>query len=251
MSFPIMGIAPFSALYAAPTTTAKSHIGQLAMDPMGGLWRYFRAGAAITNPLLGCGNYQQPSDASITAAAVGALEVDVTSLTVYDSVAKDQFADGTLIVGAATANRRWYHIRGNTYNAADDTTLTLHHPVRYAIAGDEWATLTANPWYDVRHLTAGANLMSVVCMPLQPVASGSYAWGKTRGPIFGTVTSTVPGAAAKDRAVVFNGADGALRMADEAWGLSTPNSEQYAGWLIPRTGSTYAAGDQCIWLQIE
>jgi len=244
-----MGVAPFSALYAAPTATAKAHIGQLAMDPMGGLWRYFRAGAAITNPLLGCGNYQQPSDASITAAAVGALTVDVTSLTVYDSVVKDQFADGTLIVGAAAANRRWYHIRANTYNAADDTTLTLWHPVRYAIAGTEWATLTANPWYDVRHLSAGAGLMSVVCMPMQPVTAEYYAWGKTRGPIFGVVSSTVPGAASNDRLVVFQGTDGAMIMADESWNAG--NSQQIAGWLIPRTGSTYAAGDQTVWLQIE
>jgi len=250
MSFPVMGTAPFSALYAAPTTTAKAKIGQLAMDPMGGLWRYFKAGAAITNPLLGCGNYQQPSDCSIGAASVGDMTVDVTALTVYDSVAKDQFADGTLIVGAAAANRRWYHIRANTYDAEDDTTLTLHHPVRYAIAGTEWATITANPWYDVRHLSAGANLMSVVCMPLQPVDSGSYAWGKTRGPIFGVVSSTVPGAAANDRLVVFQGTDGAMIMADEAWHTGT-NSSQICGWLIPRTGSTYAAGDQCVWLQIE
>lgn len=251
MSFPIMGTAPFSALYAAPTASPKAVIGQLAMDPMGGLWRYFRAGAAITNPLYGVGSYSQPSDCGVAETAVGLLTIACDALTVFDSVTKDQFADGTILIGASAANRRFYHIRGNTYNASDDTTLTLHHPVRYAITGSEWATIVSNPWYDVRHLAAGAGKMSVVCMPMQPVDSTFYAWGKTRGPIYGIVSSTTPGAASYDRLVVFQGGDGAMIMADESWGKSTPDSQQIAGWLIPRTGDTYGGGDQTVWLQIE
>lgn len=250
MSFPTMaGEVPLSALYAAPTSTAKGKIGALAMDTMGGLWRYCRAGAAITNPLLGAGNYQQPSDCSVGVTAVGSWTISCTALTVYDTVAKNQFADGTIIIGAAAANRRWYHIASNPADDEDDVVITLHHPVRYAIAGTEWATLAASPWYDVRPLSAAGGLMSVVCMPMQPVTSGYYFWGKTRGPIFGVVSSTVPGAAGSDRLVVFQGTDGAMIMADESWNAG--NSQQIAGWLIPRTGGTYAAGDQTVWLQIE
>jgi len=249
MSFDITGRGSFEQLYAAPTATATATIGDLMEDEMGGRWRYCKAGADISNPCLGVGNYSQPSDCSVTATAVGSFTIPCTSLTVYDTVAVNQFAKGTIIIGAAVANRRWYHIKSNPAAADDDVTVTLYHPVRYAIAGTEWATLIPSPWYDVRPLSAGQNMMSVVCMPMQPVTSGYYFWGKTRGPIFGTVSSTVPGAAACDRLVIFQGTDGAMLMADDSWNDSS--AMQIAGWLIPRTGSTYAAGDQTVWLQIE
>ena len=86
-------------------------------------------------------------------------------------------------------------------------------------------------------------------MPLQPVTSGYYFWGKTRGPVFGVVSSTVPGAASNDREIVFQGTDGALIMADEAWNAG--NSQQYAGYLLPRTGGSYGGGDQTFFLCLE
>jgi len=246
MSFDITGRGSFEQLYAAPTATATATIGDLMEDEMGGRWRYCKAGAAITNPLYAAGNYSQPSDCSVTATVVGSFTIPCTSLTVYDTVAVNQFAKGTIIIGAAAANRRWYHIKSNPVAADDDVTVTLYHPVRYAIAGTEWATLIPSPWYDVRPL-AGDGYMSACCMPMQPVDSGYYFWGKTRGPIFG-VAGTQPGAVASDRYVVFAD-DGAMIMADESWGAST--SKQPCGWLIPRTMGTYAAGDQTVWLQIE
>jgi len=240
--------APFSALYADPTTSQKATIGSLASDPLGGLWRYMKAGAAITNPLLGVGSYAQPTDCTPAATAVGSWTIAVTGSTDASCV-KDQYANGTIIIGAAAGYRRWYHIKGNTASSTTTTTLTLHQPVTYAIAGTEWATINTNRFYDVRPLSAGAGYMSVCCMPLRAVASGSYCWAKVRGECFGVVSSTVPGAASNDRMIVFQGTDGALIMADEAFHAA--NSQQLAGWLIPRTGGTYAGGDQTFWLQIE
>jgi hypothetical protein len=106
-----------------------------------------------------------------------------------------------------------------------------------------------NRFRDVRHISAGAGYMSVSCMPLRTVSSGYYCWAKVRGETYGVVSSTVPGAASADRLIVFQITDGALIMADEAWNAGVSN--QVAGWLIPRTGSTYAGGDQTFWLQIE
>ena len=249
MSFDITGRGNFEQLYAAPTATPTATIGDVMEDEMGGRWRYCRAGAAITNPLMPAGNYSQPSDCSVTATAVGSFTIPCTSLTVYDTVAANQFANGVIIIGAAAANRRWYHIRSNPAATTDDVTITLYHPVRYAIAGTEWATLTASPYYDVRPFGSGTSgFMSAVCMPMQPVTSGYYFWGKTRGPIFGVVSSTVPGAAANHRLCVFQAGDGALVMAHEKWAST---SEQIAGYLIPHTGDTYAAGDQTLMLQLE
>ncbi len=237
--------APFSALYADPTTTKKATIGSLASDPLGGLWRYIQAGAAITNPLLGCGSYSQPADGTPSATAVGSWTLIVTHATAV----KDQYANGTIIIGAAAGYRRFYLIKSNTVSNGTSITLTLHSPITYAIAGTEWATMCENRFRDVRHISAGAGLMSVCCMPLRAVASGSYCWAKVRGETYGVVSSTVPGAASNDRQIVFQGTDGALIMADEAFHAA--NSQQLAGWLIPRTGSTYAGGDQTFWLQIE
>uniref|UniRef100_A0A6M3J3R8 Uncharacterized protein n=1 Tax=viral metagenome TaxID=1070528 RepID=A0A6M3J3R8_9ZZZZ len=243
--FNFTGFISFEAAYAAPTATATAKIGELREDEMGGRWRYCKAGAAITNPLLGLGCYAQPADNTPSATAIGSMTLIVTDAT----CTADQYANGTILIGAAAAYRRFYHVRSNTASDGTYTTLTLYHPIRYAIAGTEWATIVPSPYSDVRHISAGAGLMSVVCMALQTVTSGYYFWGKTRGPAYGIVSSTVPGAASNDRAIVFQGTDGALIMADEAWNAG--NSQQYAGYLLPRTGSTYGGGDQTFMLQLE
>ncbi len=246
MSFPIMGIAPFSALYAAPTATKKAVIGQLAMDPMGGLWRYCYTGAGFTNPLLGAGAFATYTSLTPAITAVGSWTMAYTG-SGDATCTEDQYANGTIVIGASVYNRRVYHIAGNTASSGTTGTLTLHHPVRYAIAGTEWATINPCPWADVRDM-ASDGYRSVVCFPMQPVTSLYYFWGKTRGFCFGTVASTTPGAAADDRALAFN-RDGALIMVDEAWGKATPNSMQYAGWLIEKTAS--GDGDQSFMLQLE
>ena len=241
------GFASFETLYAAPTAATTAVIGQQVQDPMGGLWRYGYFGAAITNPLLAAAGYKQPTDLTPGATTVGSYTIACTG-SGDASCTADQYANSTIIIGAAAANRRFYHIKSNTASATTTTTLTLYHPVRYAIAGTEWATINPCPWADVRPMGSGATYDSACGMPLQPVTATYYAWMKTRGPIFGTVMSTVPGAAANDRLVVFH-QDGSMKMADEAWNAGT--SEQICGWLMPRTASTYAAGDQGVYLQIE
>lgn len=240
-------VSPFSALYAVPTSTPKAKVGQKTEDPMGGIWRYCRAGAAITNPLLVAGNNGYPSDCSVGATAVGSWTIACTSLTVFDTVTKDQFANATILIGAAAANRRFYHVSSNPAAATDDVVLTLHHPVQYAITGSEWATIVPSPYYDVRPM-AGGNVTGV-CWPGQPVDSGYYFWAKTRGPIF-MVAGTVPGAVTRDRLGVV-ATDGSVIMADESWGSGY--NDQIAGYLIPHTQGTYGSGsgDQTMQLQLE
>lgn len=237
----------FEQVYKAPTATLAGmgqHIGQLGMTPDGSLWRLFKAGAAISNPLQGCGSYDQPEDVTPSATAVGSRTLIVNSST----ATKNLYAGGTIIIGAAAAYRKFYHITGNTATSGGYSTLYLAHPILYAIAGSEWATMVCSPYRDVRSVNASQGYMSVCCMPLQTVTSTYYAWGKTRGPTYGIVVSTVPGAASMDRIVVFH-IDGALVMADEAWNAG--DSRQFAGWLIPRTGGTYAGGDQTFYLCLE
>ena len=245
MSFPVTGRAVFEGLYAAPTVDPVATIGDVQEDEMGGRWRYCKAGAAISNPLLAAGGYAQPTDLTPGITAVGSYTIACTG-SGDASCTKDQYANGTIIIGAAAANRRFYHIKGNTASSTTTTTLTLYHPVRYAIAGTEWATINPCPWADVRPMAG--NYMAAVCLPFQPVASGYYFWGKTRGLSFGTVHSTVPGAAANDRALIFSAA-GALMMADESFYAQT--SHQLAGYLLPRTMGDYAGGDQGFMLQLE
>ena len=210
-----------------------------------------RAGAAIgaSNTLLGCGSYSQPTDVTAGETAVGSWTISCSGSS-DASCAKDQYANGVIVIGGSSATyRRFYHIKSNTASTTTTTTLTLHQPVTYALAGTEWATICTNRFYDVRNIDAAGGYMSVCCMPLRAVASGSYCWAKVRGETFGVVSSTVPGAASEDRMVVFQGSDGALIMADEAYNGS--RSCQIAGWIMPRTAGDYAAGDQSFWLQIE
>ena len=244
MSFPITSYAPLSALYAAPTAAVKAALSQGVEDELGGRWRYCKAGAAITNPLLGAGAFATYTAVTPAITLVGSFTMAYTG-SGDASCTKDQYAGGTIIIGAAAANRRVYHIRGNI--ASSDTTgiLTFHHPVRYAMAGTEWATINPSPYRDVRPM-ASDGYRSVVCFPLQPVTSGYYFWGKTRGLCFGIVASTTPGAAADDRALAFN-REGALIMVDETWNAG--NSMQYAGYVIAKTAS--GDGDQSFMLQLE
>jgi len=247
------GFAGFETLMATPTVAATAEIGQLAQDPMGGYWRYCKAGAAISNPLYGAGFYTQPDDCTAGVTAAGSMTLAVSALgTTTGTVTENQFANGTIIIGgmADTNHRRFYHIKSNTGGGTAATTLTLYHPVQIAILGTEWSTIVPNPWSDVRDMSAAAGYMSVVCFPLQTVTNAYYFWGKVRGPVFGVVYSTVPGAASNDRAISTAPADGSIRMLDEAMAAT---STQHLGWLIPRTGSgsTYAGGDQTFMLQLE
>lgn len=241
------GFASFETLYADPTAAGTAVIGQQVQDPMGGMWRYCKAGAAITNPLDGAGAYKQPTDVTAGVTAVGSYTIAVSGSSDSTCTA-DQYANGTIIIGAAAGYRRFYHIKSNTVSSTTTTTLTLYHPVTYAIAGTEWATISPSPYADVRDLSAAGGYMSVVCWPLRAVASGYYFWGKTRGPVFGVVVSTVPGAASGARTCTFNGSDGALYLGSDAYGGS---SWQWAGYVVPRTGGTYNAGDQDIMTQLE
>jgi hypothetical protein len=236
--------APFSALYAAPTATKKAAIGQLAQDPEGGLWRYFYAGGTLTD-LLGAGCYAQPVDCTPYATDAGSWTLKVTETT----CAKNRYANGTITLVCATGGYRYtYHIKSNTVSTGVYTILTLQHPVRTAIVATDYATLEPNRFVDVRSLTAaGAGGMSVVCMPLQAVTATYYAWGKTRGMCYGIPIAGAPGAGARERAITFGHGDGSLRVAAVVWNAGF--SDQYAGYLVPRT-DTYG-GDQSFMLQLE
>lgn len=248
MGILITGPAALSGLYKAPTSAKEAAVGALAEDELGGRWRYCKAGAAISNPLDGAGCYSQPTDFTAGATAVGSFTIALSAGSPARSAVANDFENGTIIIGAAAASRRFYMIKSNTAGTTTTTTLTLYSPVLVAIAGTEWATAVPSPYSDVRDLSAAGGFMSVVCWPLQTVTSGYYFWGKTRGPVFGIVVSTVPGAASGARTTAFNGSDGALYLGSDAYGGS---SWQWAGYLIPRTGGTYNAGDQTIMTQLE
>lgn len=249
MGILITGVAALSGLYKAPTSYKEAGIGAIVTDELGGEWAYCRAGAAIVNPLDGACCYSQPDDCTPALTAVGSMTIAVTGITPNTSVTKDMYAGGTIIIGAAAAYRRFYYIKSNTASATTTTTLTLYSPVLYAIAGTEWATIVPSPYYDTRPSSGLGQdgLGSVVCMPLQTVTSDYYYWGKIKGQCFGIVVSTVPGAAARDRELVFYG--GALSMADEE--INANRSCQRAGYLIPRTAGSYGGGDQTFMLQLH
>lgn len=240
------GFASFETVYANPTAIQMAPLGHGVTDPMGGKWRYCKAGAAITNGLFGLGAYAQPTDVTAAIAAVGDRTLDYTGSSDATCTA-DQYASGAIVIGgSAIGSRRFYHIKGNTVSATTTGTLSLHHPIKVVLAGTEWATINPSPWADVRPMSDG--LTSACCMSFQSVTSGYYFWGKTRGHAYGVVNSTVPGAASNDRLIIFM-TDGSMAMADEAWNAG--NSKQICGWLMPRTGGAYGGGDQSVWLQLE
>lgn len=136
-----------------------------------------------------------------------------------------------------------YRILGSTLGDGTSIDLTLATVVDYAHSGT--VNVYPSPWGNIRPANVLASgFEAFVCVPMVPVASGSYFWGKVHGPCWTTVTSTWPLASTTDIELCFH-MDGSLKMADEAFNGGVSN--QIAGHVI--VSGEY--GDCLYMLQIE
>lgn len=181
------------------STTQKHRLGaRLVVGDR--VFRYVKAGAAlIAGQLCEAAAFggsltavQNDLVVSVTGA-VGTKTVTVTSLT--DAVTEDQFADGYLSIydgSAATGLGQCYRIKSHpAIAAAGALKLTLYDDIVVIItAGTAKATITANPWKNVK-VNATTSVGMPIGVPLVVVASGSYGWVQTWGPICGLIDGTV------------------------------------------------------------
>jgi hypothetical protein len=250
MSFPWVAQINYKEAFQTYAASSGRLLGSLAMTPDGSMYRFCRAGAAITNT-WGCINANRHltgvTGESSEAALTVAIAAGDRSFTFADTNTriKDYFKDGYVVM--FPSHIELHRIASSTLG--DATSIKC-----YLEGGDEFVTADAlgntvnvypSPWGNIRMAgVLAATYEGFVCCPKRPVTSGYYFWGQVTGPYWTTVTSTWPLAAANDLQVVFH-QDGSFKMADEAYNGGVSN--QIAGHVM--VSGNY--GDCLIMLQIE
>jgi len=234
------GSAP--SLYEDSTTQLYVLGTRLAVGEQ--VFRYCRAGSALTRYVAGCNDDQWSltNEEPNQAAAIGATTIQVVNTT----ATKDQYEGGYVAIFTSPLQVR--RILANDASDGTDTTLYLDGALEAAIVKDStWVTGYPNIYYDVTappNTSGNVDYISFVAVPVCTVASGSYFWGQTWGPCYGVAGGTVPGSAARQREVYFSTAGNLLDYGDGSAGAGA----QYAGYILPRTGS--GTGDQFYMLQL-
>jgi len=237
-------IVDFQGIYE-DSTTKNYHLGARRELADGRVFRYCRAGSALTRFVAGGNDDQwsltneEPND----AAAIGA-----TTMTVVNTAATvNQYEGGWVVIFTSPLQMRY--VTSNDASDGTDTTIYLDGGLEVAVVADStWVTGYSSIYYDVTapNLSSGDEAyLTFVAVPVCTVASGSYFWGQTWGPCYGVAAQTVPGSAANQRLVYF-GDDGNLWDYGD---LTAGTGAQYAGYLLPRTDS--GSGDQFYMLQLS
>jgi len=252
MSFPYLAALSYAAVINEYAATRALHVGAKGMVENGSLYRLCKAGAAITNPLAAKINRYtylegvtgDVAETTATAIAVGDTTVVITDAT--NARAKDYWQDGYLAIPNSGTYDVFHHIWKSDAEISNTYKLYVTEPFIYAYAAGGTLAAYPNPWRNIRNAGAySQGFEHFACCIERPITSAYYFWGKVQGPHWAWVNSTWPGAAARDRDVIFH-IDGTIRMADE--GINTDaQSNQRAGYLM--YSGNY--GDAMIMLQIE
>lgn len=187
----------------ATSTGPLYPIGTLAWFPgIGKKYRYAKAGGICGNQVLLMNGHHTPDDATSanTGGFYGKYKVDNTAVAIDAGVTELCFTD--------TVNRAVNFFEGAHVTYFDGARNTWFEP-SYVISGPAQATVT--PWYNTKVQLAEATKnshgtsddMEIWCNPYSnikaaassgyetymgvaglPVASGSYFWLQTAGPVF-------------------------------------------------------------------
>lgn len=176
---------------------------------------------------------------------------------------KDYWKDGYIWVmqwPQVTSAGELYKIKSSAVAVGGFVTLTLYRPLIADIAASTWITAWPNPYAHV--VDTNSARMSVICVPLIYVASGSYFWGQTWGPCF-LSSGQSPGRKDYDRDLYFHPDKSSVGqrgvMPGSEVDFTTPNEiPQRAGFLITNTtawtnadGNPEQGGDQFFMLQLS
>lgn len=239
---------PSEADLYAQSATQKYPIGT-QLKRVDGIWRYSKAGAAMSAVGFLKGNYFQcPGKAgnSVNSGFEGAMYAAVaaggTSFTIADTAAaKNEYEGAYLAVYNDTDSVYECHlILGNDVTNATYTTLYIASPgFKKAMTTSYGITIYRNPYMGVRAMTGG--YMSALGYCKISITSAYYFWLQTAGTVSGiTGASTWPGQTQYYRDVYSN-TDGSL--------IGYTAGYQRVGYLLSRTASDY--GDNFIMLQLD
>jgi len=249
MSFPFVASLTGAAVFTQ-SDVKKARLGTLGMLRDGRMYRYCKAGTALTQTwgaVNGNRHLTACTGESAEAALSGAVARGDRSFIFLDTstIAADYYADG--YIAQMQLASELHQIKSSTAGVGTSVTCTLDDDDFFAtaVASGQTVNVYPSPWGKVILANVQASgYEGFVCVPPYAITSAYYFWGQVTGPCWITVTSTWPLAATTDIEVVFH-MDGSLKMADEAYNGSVSN--QIAGHVI--VSGQY--GDCLIMLQIE
>lgn len=229
-------------------------IGSRLNTPDGLTWHYCRCGAnGVANAYRDRGMATMvvttnPDDIATflvaVAAGAGATQLIVADLDVTHGV--NYWANGKVEIWANLAvpigsTMQQRTIKSSTASDGATVTLTLYHPLTYAVAAGEGMEICPSIYGNVDQADAivGPNRRSIACVPLMsPITALYYFWGLTWGRC--TIAQSADmGLVDGQRQVTFNHADGTIRP--------SVLGEQIAGYLLPYT----PAAETAIMLQLD
>lgn len=230
------------------STVQNYDIGtRLVMDDR--VFRYCKAGSDLRDLLSGnCAMSQIEVNTHATASKVGTYEVTVLDIAVRD---KDHYAGGYLWVQryapTTTGIGRMHRIKSSEKSAGTSVKVTLWEPLEVEVPASTWITIWANIYSNIKIDILPKS--SCVCIPLIQVASGSYFWGQTWGPVF-LQCGYSPGAENYDREVYWK-ADHYGFLPGSHIDFSTLGNDipQRIGFLLPDTA--VIGTDNLIMLQLS
>ncbi len=222
-----------------PSTVQNYDIGARLVEG-DRVFRYCKAGAALSRFIGGFNNNGWPINAALTVEAA----LDSRTMSVPETTAVVNAYVGGYIT-LFTSPLQLYRILSNTVSDGTNIILTLETPIRTVAVVTTWATGYKSPYADLRNITSGTvGYNSVLAVPVCDVGSGQYFWGQTWGPCFAVADGTVPGITSGARTVFWAQSGNIEPYADSGAGIG-----QMAGFLIPHTSN--GAGDQFYMLMLS
>lgn len=232
------------------------------------VFRYCRAGGILKGLFeQRCSNFPREgsTDAVLYRAGTYQITIPINANGVNHAaeIVANYWNDGYIWImqwPQVTSAGEIYKIRSSAAAVGNFITLTLYRPLIVDVAASTWITAWPNPYSYV--VDSNSPRMSVICVPLIYVASGSYFWGQTWGPCF-LSSGQSPGRKDYDRDVYFHPDKSSVGqrgiMSGSEIDFTTPNEiPQRAGFIITNTsawtnadGNPELGGDQFFMLQIS
>lgn len=227
------------------------------------VFRYCHAGATLRALFEGhCGNFPREGETDAVEYPAGTNQITIPMNPNGDNylaeVVADYWKGGYIWIqqGAPTFPTgigQMYRIKSSAAAVGGFVVLTLEDSLKVTVAPSTWITAWPNIYSDIRRWDPR---MSIVCLSLVPVPSGSYFWGQTWGPIFFT-SGESPGRVDNDRELYFSDPHESIipgSVVDFTKGNAIP---QRAGFLITNTSpwtdpdeGAELGGDQFFMLQL-
>lgn len=196
--------------YLVSSTVQLMSLGAYAETADGRGFRYGKAVAAtVAGKLYQCTpqdatNYAPPGGLGVSAAAIGATEITLSSSV---TIAANALAGGYLTAAITPGAGYSYKIKSNTaVSGATGCVITLEDPLVVAFTTNTKVVMVADPWGAVVVMPTTITAAPAGVAPAI-IATGSYGWFQTHGPC--AVLNS--GGTAIGLAITPGGAEGAVK----------------------------------------